>query len=173
MSCTEIENNIVDYIDGLLAPEDAKVIEAHIDSCTSCKKMYHETKQLFSAFSDEPIAQPTTNLRMSFEQMLEKEKQVQPKVIPLQKTKRSSYISILQVAASVAILITGYLLGGYQENKNSQQEIANYKNEQKQLKENILIGINLINIRNRSIGIRGYIINWTISIKRERKSRRV
>lgn len=157
MSCTEIENSIIDYIDGLLAPEDAKMIENHISLCNSCKKVYQETKQLFSAFSEEPIAQPTANLRTSFEQILEKEKQEQTKVISLSTSNKNSYKNVLQIAASVAILLTGYLLGGYQESKNHQQEIANYQEEQKQLKENIMLAM----IDNSSPSKRIKAVNYT------------
>lgn len=157
MSCTEIENNIIDYIDGILAPEDVKMIESHINSCNSCKGAYQETKQLFSAFSEEPISQPTANLRTSFEQMLEKEKQEQTKVISLSTSDKNSYKSILQIAASVAILLTGYLLGGYQESKSHQQEIANYQEEQKQLKENMMLAM----IDNSSPSKRIKAVNYT------------
>ncbi len=65
---------------------------------------------------------------------LANEKKKQPKVIALQPAKKTSNRSMLQIAASVAILFTGYLLGGYQESQNSQQEIAVYQNEQKAIK---------------------------------------
>jgi hypothetical protein len=157
MNCTNIENTLVDYIDGILSEKEVKIIDQHIKSCISCKNALEETKQLFNAFANEPIAQPTTNLKKSFEEMLANEKDKQPKVIALQPSKKNSYKSMLQIAASVAILFTGYLIGGYQESQNSQIEIATYQTEQKQLKENMLLAM----IDNSSPSTRIKAVNYT------------
>jgi hypothetical protein len=157
MNCTDIENKLVDYIDGVLSENEIKTIKKHIAACSSCEKAFNETNQLLNAFTNEPIAQPTTNLKSSFEEMLANEKKKQPKVIALQPAKKSSYKSMLQIAASVAILFTGYLLGGYQESQNSQIEIASYQTEQKQLKENMMLAM----IDNSSPSKRIKAVNYT------------
>ena len=154
MNCTEIENSIVDYIDGALSAKETVMIQNHIKSCITCKKTHEETKQLLTSFANETVAQPSSNLRTSFEELLAIEKKAQTKVIALQPAKRSSYKSVLQIAASVAILFTGYLIGGYQENQNSQNEIASY---QKEHKENMLLAM----IDNSSPSKRIKAVNYT------------
>ena len=155
-NCTEIENSIVDYIDGTLSRKESEVIKSHISTCDTCKEIYEETTLLMSSFANEPIAKPSAKLKTSFEQMLAREKEAQSKVIPLH-TKKSSFKSLLQIAASIAILFTGYLFGGYQESQNSQLEITAYQNEQKQLKENMLLAM----IDNSSPSKRIKAVNYT------------
>lgn len=154
MNCTDIEIKLVDYIDGILSDNESKEIQIHINSCNSCKNELNKTTELFKAFNDESVAKPSSNLRLSFEKMLEREKNAQVKIIPLEKTKKSAYKSILQIAASIAILLTGYLFGGYQESKNTQQEIANY---QQKNKENMLLAM----IDNSSPSKRIKAVNYT------------
>ena len=154
MNCTNIENKLVDFIDGTLSKEEANDIQNHIESCASCKNAFEETSTLFTAFTNEPIAQPSKNLKTSFEEMLAKEKQAQTKVITLQTPKKNNYKSLLQIAASVAILFTGYVFGGYQESKSSQQELAIH---QKQHKENMLLAM----IDNSSPSKRIKAVNYT------------
>lgn len=154
MNCTDIENKLVDYIDGILSEDENKVIEKHINACTACDKALNETSELFSAFKSETLIKPSSKLRTSFEKMLAKEKKYQPKVIALQPSKKNSYKNVLQIAASIAILFTGYLIGGYQENQNSQHEIARY---QKQHQENMLLAM----IDNSSPSKRIKAVNYT------------
>ncbi len=40
MNCTNIENKLVDYIDGALSEKEVKIIDTHIESCSSCKKCF-------------------------------------------------------------------------------------------------------------------------------------
>ena len=157
MNCTSIESKLVDYIDGAISEKETKIIATHIESCSSCKKSFKETNQLLTAFTKETVAQPTSNLKTSFEEMLANEKKKQTKVIPLQPAKRNTNRSMLQIAASVAILFTGYLLGGYQESQNSLQEIAVYQNEKKELKENMMLAM----IDNSSPSTRIKAVNYT------------
>ena len=154
MNCTDIENKLVDYIDGILSEDENKVIKKHIASCKTCKESFSQTKALFNAFGNERVAKPSSNLRTSFEEMLAKEKSSQPKVIALDSVKKNSFKSVLQIAASIAILFTGYLIGGYQESKNTQQEIASY---QKQHKENMMLAM----IDNSSPSKRIKAVNYT------------
>jgi hypothetical protein len=157
INCTEIENKVVDYIDGSLSEKESALIKKHIAGCNTCKEVYEETNSLMNSFVNEPIAKPSEKLKTSFEQMLAKEKKAQSKVIPLHSNKKNSFKGMLQIAASVAILFTGYLIGGYQESQNTQQEIASFQNEQKQLKENMLLAM----IDNSSPSKRIKAVNYT------------
>jgi len=157
MNCTNIENKLVDYIDGSLSIEEANAIQNHIENCASCKTALEEINSLFTAISNEPIAQPTSNLNVSFQEMLANEKKSQAKVIRLEPTRKSTYKNMLQIAASIAILFTGYLIGGYQESQNTQQEITVFQNEQKQLKENMMLAM----IDNSSPSKRIKAVNYT------------
>ena len=154
MSCTEIENSIVDYIDGTLSTNEVKAVNNHIASCNTCKLIFNETTELFNAFANEPLVQPSENLKTSFEQLLAKEKQEQHKVISIQSRKKNRDKTLLQVAASIAILLSGYLLGGYQESINSKQEITSYQNQHK---ENMLLAM----IDNTSPSKRIKAVNYT------------
>ncbi len=157
INCTNIESKLIDYIDGSLPIKEASDVQNHIENCASCKKAFEETTSLFTDFSNEPIVQPTSNLKASFEEMLVKEKKSQSIVIPLQPATQFRYKNMLQIAASIAILFTGYLIGGFQESQNSQQEIAVYQTEQKQLKENMMLAM----IDNSSPSKRIKAVNYT------------
>ncbi len=138
--CTDIENNIVDFIDGALSANESENIKNHIATCSTCKNIFEETSILMNSFANETQVKPSAKLKTSFEQLLAQEKAKQTKVIAL-NPKKDSFKSFLQIAASVAILFTGYLIGGYQESQNSQQELMAFKNEKKQLKENMMLAM--------------------------------
>jgi hypothetical protein len=156
MNCTNIENKLVDYIDGSLTAKEASEVQNHIETCDSCKNDLEETNSLLTAFTHEQVAQPTLNLKTSFQEMLANEKKSQTKVIAL-NLKKNSFKSYLQIAASIAILFTGYLIGGYQESQNSEQELMAFQNEKKQLKENMMLAM----IDNSSPSKRIKAVNYT------------
>lgn len=141
INCTDIENNIVDYIDGSLLGKESEIIKNHISTCNTCKKVYEETILLMSSFTNEPIAKPSAKLKASFDEMLAKEKKAENNVITMHTAKKNSYKNILQIAASIAILFTGYLLGGYQESKSSNEKVAEFKNDKKELKEKVMLAM--------------------------------
>lgn len=157
INCTDIENKIVDCIDGSLSPKESEIIKNHISTCNTCQKIHEETILLMSSFTNEPIVKPSAKLKASFEQMLAKEKKAQSNVIPLHTDKKNSFKSILQIAASIAILLTGYILGGYQESKNYNEKVAEFKNEQKELKEKIMLAM----LDNSSPSTRIKAVNYT------------
>jgi len=147
---------MVDYIDRALSAKESESIKNHITACTTCKKAFDKTSILMNSFANEPSVQPSAKLKTSFEQLLAEEKAKQTKVIAL-TPKKSSFKSFLQIAASVAILFTGYLIGGYQESQNSKQELMAFQNEKKQLKENMMLAM----IDNSSPSKRIKAINYT------------
>ncbi len=141
MNCNVVENKLVDYIDGLLTEKETINIKEHIASCESCKKAYTETVALLSAFSHQPVAQPSEDLKDTFELLLTQEKLAQSKVVQLQPKKNKSYKSMLQIAASIALLFTGYLIGGYQESRQTEIQLAKHQKEQQEIKENMMLAM--------------------------------
>lgn len=44
MNCKDMEDRLMDYIDGELSSEESKEVEAHLESCSNCKRDYEEIK---------------------------------------------------------------------------------------------------------------------------------
>ena len=50
MSCLD-ENSVIEFIQGLLSPEEAARIEEHVDSCPACRELMGEVAKLSIASS--------------------------------------------------------------------------------------------------------------------------
>lgn len=110
MKRKDIQDRLVDYIDGKLSAEEKKAIELHLESSEDSQKDVKELSQLFDALSKEPMVEPTSKLRANFEELLAQEKAAMaPKVISINRSK--DWKSYLRVAASILIVVSAFLLG--------------------------------------------------------------
>ncbi|QTD39004.1 HEAT repeat domain-containing protein [Polaribacter batillariae] len=126
--CSEIQENLSEYIEGSLLEVANSNIKKHLNTCDACQKEFNEMKSFLSLLDEQEIDYPSTNLKTSFEKMLATEiKNRQPKVVQLQP--KEDWKSFIKVAASIAIVISAFLFGKYQSNIS---RIANVKEENKQ-----------------------------------------
>lgn len=160
MDCKNIEKYTIDFIEDNLSKSLKQQFENHILSCNTCQKELEETKILLQDFNNVSIEKPSRKLGDSFSKMLEKEKQLQTKVIPLNGNKNINYKTLFQIAASFLLLFSGYFFGTYKI-ENSNKEIVKLINETKQLKQNMMLAM----IDNRSPSKRIKAVNFTNDIK--------
>ncbi len=112
MEYKDIQDRLIDYIDGRVSAEERKAIELHLETCEDSRRELKELSQLFDAFSKEPTVQPSANLRANFEQLLAEEKAATaPKVISINRAK--DWKSYIRVAASILIVVSAFLLGRF------------------------------------------------------------
>lgn len=136
MECEKIQNKLVDYIENTLSETATAKIKAHLNSCKNCETALQQMEELFAEIPKEEPAKPSENLRMNFEQMLIEEKQLQQtKLVQLQPKK--NWKSYLQIAASIALIVSAFFFGKTQQNTviNNLAEITNEQkvSDQKEL----------------------------------------
>ncbi len=161
MDCNNIEQQIVDFIDGQLSTEETLKIEDHIDSCETCKLLHDETKQLFQAFENVEEHTPSDNLRKGFYELLEEEKQfTDTKVVNLIKEEKEfPWKRAFQVAASIVLVFSGYFLGSHNTQQNANQEISALQQQTVELKEDMMLAM----IENQSPSKRIQAVSFTES----------
>jgi hypothetical protein len=54
MKCTEFHDRLDDYIRGLLSPDMADQVSAHLDKCPACAEEYRSHKSLLTLLESEP-----------------------------------------------------------------------------------------------------------------------
>ena len=110
MKRVEIQDKLIDFLDQSLPEQEMKEMQEYIDNNEDFAQEVEEMKKLFFDINEEDLEQPSAALRMNFEEMLEEEKAKQEtKVINLQE--RTSWKSYLRVAASIAIVISAFVIG--------------------------------------------------------------
>jgi oligoendopeptidase F len=113
MKCEKIQDKFVDYLDKNLSEQEMSSVENHLKECDDCSQEINHLETLFNEFSKEEIEQPSLNLRMNFEQLLEDEKaKLETPVIQLQPQKeKTDWKASLRIAASILIVISAFLIG--------------------------------------------------------------
>ena len=150
MECNKIQSNLVDYIENNISEKEAETMKTHIETCNNCQLEMKEMQDFLSKVSDEKLEQPSENLRVNFEKMLQDEKQLQQtKVIKL-KTNWKSY---LQIAATVLLVVSSFLVGRYQNSQRHDIQVAQLENESLINKQNTILA--LMNNQSASKRIQG------------------
>lgn len=112
MKRKDIQDRLIDYIDGQVSAEEKKAIELHLETNEDSRKELEELTQLFDTISQDSTEQPSAKLRGNFEQLLADEKAASaPKVISINRSK--DWKSYIRVAASILIVVSAFLLGRF------------------------------------------------------------
>jgi len=134
-----------DYLDDLLEADANKKIKTHLKECNSCAKELVELRKLYQAFSSEAGIVPPPSIKTKFLEQLEEEKGLQSKVVSLDSdslSKRSPLTAnLLKIAASVALLIAGFLLGKQQSQEGHNKEIAQLTEEKLEFKQTAMLSL--------------------------------
>jgi len=105
---------MIDYLDKVLDKAGNIEIEKHLESCEACLDELNETQKVLNRISGEEMEQPDETLRINFYHMLHNQikKQEEKPVFSITEPV-SPWYSLRQyrVAAGIALLITGTLLG--------------------------------------------------------------
>jgi hypothetical protein len=124
MKCKEIKLLIADYQNNNLDSAIKTVVDEHLKGCVNCMEIHQEFKHLINTINQVQEELPGKDLELSFNNMLAKEKLAlkASKIGLKQKNKVSK--SLLQVAASILLIISSYLLGSYKNNTSQINQIA-------------------------------------------------
>ena len=122
MDCNDIQTYIIDYLENTLDNILVKKVDTHLKACRNCAQEMEKHKELMSVISTSHDAIPPQDIKTGFYAMLEKEKSISPFNQQLHNgmikhpASRERIPVYLQIAASVLILISGFLLGAYMTN---------------------------------------------------------
>jgi len=133
MNCKKINHLLTDYQDNNLDQTIKTLVEEHLNSCISCMQMYQEFKHLNEIINQVQDELPDEDLELSFSNMLAKEKIALKPSKRVIKQKNKMLKSILQMAATILLMISCYLLGNYKYNISKAEEIATLEQEKTEL----------------------------------------
>ncbi|MEL7271364.1 MAG: HEAT repeat domain-containing protein [Bacteroidota bacterium] len=143
MTRDSFSEHIPEYLDGMLSPEKRNEFEAYLKTCSDCEKELEEMRILFGAIAAEKVEVPSGNLKSAFLKDLEEAKAEVVKVVPLaQKKEKSNWASnLLKVAASVALLVASFQMGGFFEKEKSNQSLKMLQNESLVMKQQVMLSL--------------------------------
>lgn len=134
MEKRNLENKILDYLDGNLSKAERDAFEANLDKDATLRKEVEEFKNLFTGIANEKTVIPSNQLEKNFVRLLEEEKKNQVKVVTMQPKSGSLGGQIFKIAASITLLLGVFFMGRYsgKEELNTslvqaQQEVLEYK----------------------------------------------
>ena len=158
MDCREIENHLIDYIDGNLDKKTSERIKAHIEECPDCTLALENLQKVLLSIENEEDHQPDASMRIDFEAMLQKEKEALENsgVVSIQKRPNNSLRTLLQIAATIALVFSAYFYGKNQTDESFSNEIAMLEKEKMEMKETMTISL----IENESASKRLQAVNY-------------
>ena len=144
MKCKDIENRLIDYIDGNVDANEAKSIEAHLETCQNCSHEYAELMTVLTAMEEISPSLPDEQFRTIFLEAIQREA-VQMEV---KKSRRGTFFiarktknRILSVAATIALMCASYYFGNRNAEHNNQTELAQLQTEQDKLKTEVTLSL--------------------------------
>jgi len=164
MRCEQVQDRLIDFIDQNLDQESHKNIKIHLTNCDSCNSKLIELQTVLTEIDNTPYLLPKDELRINFEKMLLNEKRAiaNTKVISTGKNTDYPWKTMMRIAATITLVISGYFLGKYQNNKSKEQKVAILAKEQKQEKQTITISL----MENESASKRLQAVNYALEIEK-------
>ena len=116
MNKEELENKIIDYIDGKLDDGQRLQVEAELAKKAEAFQLYEQLREVMTTMDKSAPLEPSARLRTAFEKMLKEESVVAPrgKSILFQPV-------FLRAAAGIALVLSGIAIGFWVD-KNNQKE---------------------------------------------------
>ncbi len=136
MNCSDINNRLLEFLDGTLSKADNALFEKHLEACDTCLEELRRTQQLMNLMTTIPLVEPPQALDVNVAQMIKHEKQLLKKApITIQ-----IHLNWRQVAAAVLIFVTGALSGMFlltntnpETNSNQVVELQSEMDDMRQL----------------------------------------
>ncbi len=114
MKCDELEDKILDYLDGKLDKESNLEIEKHLETCERCLDEFRDLQEVMKIIAGTKEIEPDDSLRINFYHMLHNEirknKSTGPEGVQRELLPWYNHI-FFRIAAGFALLITGTLIG--------------------------------------------------------------
>ncbi|MCD4773268.1 MAG: zf-HC2 domain-containing protein [Bacteroidales bacterium] len=136
MNCTEINKNLIFYIEGDLSSEKEKIVKKHLEKCDKCKYLYNEMEKTLGVIQKEntPEINPFFYTRVKAKMEDVQESSFRPVFRPV-------FMRILQTSVAVVLIAFGVFVGiqmgdNYLNNSmvsGSEQTISKYQEYSQQL----------------------------------------
>ncbi len=101
MHCKEIEEKLIDYIDGILDEEEARAVNEHIENCGDCKKNLDGLKETINDIGE---ANKNIEAPHDFIETIKKEVAIKRSLVR-QPRRKTAYIVLVSIL--ITLLITG------------------------------------------------------------------
>ena len=105
MNCKQFESVVVDALYRELDPAQQEVFDIHRSGCPDCASRYEKMSATLDVMSRREHSDPGEQFWKGYYQRLEK------KIEPVRPAVRTIHPWMLQVAAAVVLLLTGFLIG--------------------------------------------------------------
>jgi predicted anti-sigma-YlaC factor YlaD len=106
MNCTEINKNLIFYIEGDLSFEKGKIIKMHLEKCSKCKHLYNEMEKTLGTIKNEKKIEVNpffyTRIKAKMEDVQESS---------FSPVFRPTFMRILQTSAAVVLIAIGVYSG--------------------------------------------------------------
>lgn len=83
MDCRRVRELLEDELDGVIAPDDARSLHAHVATCPACAREHALLAEVDAALSEAPVGQAPRWLPMAVLREIERESVVERRVEPI------------------------------------------------------------------------------------------
>jgi anti-sigma factor RsiW len=111
VSCTDIEQLLIEFAEGNLPAETIDAINLHLKSCPACDELVAEARVIFSSEVDMPTENAPESLWRSIQNKINRTDKGRLKQPTLLSTRRPFVVISLQGLAAAAALLLGIYLG--------------------------------------------------------------
>lgn len=147
MKCEDIQELIIEYIEGGLNDMDTRMVEEHLASCEDCRSEVADMRTMWSKLNDMEMEEPSDNLKKKFKNMIDSYSlgMNNNPGLPWHETISKWLESwwpkrpLMQFAATVAVLIIGLATGlAINQRAESIKEIGQLKTDMNEIRQVVM-----------------------------------
>ena len=142
-NCDKIKPLLIDFVDKNLDREKTAMVSKHLETCKRCREEVDGLVILFGEMDNIKDELPDESLNRNFREMLEQEKAAEKgRVVNMHESrKKTGYLmNFGQIAAAIAILLTGMFIGSlFNDRDDSGEQVAELQKEMKSMKEMLIL----------------------------------
>jgi hypothetical protein len=147
MKCEDIQELIIEYIEGGLNDRDTRRVDEHLASCENCLKEVADMKSVWAKLDDMEMKEPSDKLKKNFKNMIDSYSlgMNNNSSLPWYKTISKWLESwwpkrpLMQFATTVAVLIIGLAAGlAINQRAESKKEIVQLKTDVNQIRQLVM-----------------------------------
>jgi hypothetical protein len=174
MKCEFDKELLTLYMNNQLTPGDSAAVERHITDCAECRAEFEAGTQLWALAGEIPVPEPSANMQLKFDVMLETYKDAvaeKQNVRLLYRLKQLFIQPAVVIAYSVILLLAGAGIGLLVNRNNNagggtQEQMATLTTQVHDLREAVTLSL----LQNPSASERMRGVSFTSEIKGENKN---
>lgn len=145
MKNKHIAHILPEYLEGLLAYDQKKEVEQHLNDCSNCAKELYQYRTMLNAFDLELGEAPNNELREVFHKLILEEKHMLGEFSQSRSIKKHTpknwLPKTLKIAAGLVLLISSYLYGSYHNSMKTNKEIAVLKEKNMGIRQTAMLSL--------------------------------